>query len=479
MTTHRDSNDSAFQTHIDGLTHSSISTKLTVIETLNAQLVVEQTALEAQRSQLHKHKQKVLELTDGLKQVQTGEEYTVEGGGGSVLPAEIVVYVNAGAAASGADGTIEKPYPDLEDAMDAKIAPGSTADVVFDIAGGVYTVSKSILQNQSQNVSFQGRGVNKSIIQAGATFEAGKNNNIFAINSYGDLSFRNLTFRNCKYALVPNNCQRFTLENCQFLRCGSSGAVTNHNNTLSQNDQNDRWTDQSLHALSNGGAVRVDGAAEFVQIRNNYVQHCLRGLRVSGGIRGGLIESNFVRDISESGIYLNAGCTDFTIQDNTILNANNNGILTVENRYVQIKNNTIKECWNTGIMCWSTSEVTITNNNIRDCGYALFNGIGVLGDNFASGITLDGNSNIANDAEFQSRIFGNSIIQMHNARSPSEKIAIRLSNDNYNPGNKNYIQNNFSSEGDKHLHIDPGASMPSVIQSVTFTSANKIPATTR
>jgi hypothetical protein len=62
---------------------------------------------------------------------------------------------------------------------------------------------------------------------------------------------------------------------------------------------------------------------------------------------------------------------------------------------------------------------------------------------------------------------------MHDGRA-NEKIAIRLSNDNYNPGNKNYIQNNFSSEGDKHLHIDPGASMPSVIQSVTFTSANKI-----
>ena len=102
MTSHRDSNDSAFQTHIDGLSHSSITTKLSVIEALNAELVVEQTALEVQRSQLHKHKQLVLELTDGLKQVQTGEEYTVEGGGGSALPAGIVCYVNASAPAAGA-----------------------------------------------------------------------------------------------------------------------------------------------------------------------------------------------------------------------------------------------------------------------------------------------------------------------------------------------------------------------------------------
>ena len=62
MTTFRDNNDSEFQTYIDGLSHSSISSKLGVIETLETQLQTEQTAIEAQRAQLHKHKQLVANL---------------------------------------------------------------------------------------------------------------------------------------------------------------------------------------------------------------------------------------------------------------------------------------------------------------------------------------------------------------------------------------------------------------------------------
>ena len=67
MTTFRDDDDTEFQTYIDGLSHSSISTKLGVIETLQTQLQTEQTALEAQRAQLHKHKQKIADLTADLK----------------------------------------------------------------------------------------------------------------------------------------------------------------------------------------------------------------------------------------------------------------------------------------------------------------------------------------------------------------------------------------------------------------------------
>ena len=77
MTSFKDDDDSTFQAHIDGLTHSSISTKLGVIETLETQLQSEQTAVEAQRAQLH-----IADLTSDLKSIQSGEEYTVSGGGG-------------------------------------------------------------------------------------------------------------------------------------------------------------------------------------------------------------------------------------------------------------------------------------------------------------------------------------------------------------------------------------------------------------
>ena len=94
MTSYRDSTASQFQTHIDSLVHSSITSKLSVIDDLNDELVVEQTALEAQRNQLHRHKQLVAELTTDLKGIQAGEEYTTAVGSG-ILPPGKVVYVDA------------------------------------------------------------------------------------------------------------------------------------------------------------------------------------------------------------------------------------------------------------------------------------------------------------------------------------------------------------------------------------------------
>ena len=59
MTSHRTATDSEFQSTIDALQHSSISTKLAQIEIINGQLNAEQGTVESERSQLHKHKQKV------------------------------------------------------------------------------------------------------------------------------------------------------------------------------------------------------------------------------------------------------------------------------------------------------------------------------------------------------------------------------------------------------------------------------------
>ena len=76
MTSHKDDDDSTFQATIDGLSHTSIPTKLSVIESLDADLLAESTALETQRSQLHKHKQKIAGLVSDLQSIQSGVEYT-------------------------------------------------------------------------------------------------------------------------------------------------------------------------------------------------------------------------------------------------------------------------------------------------------------------------------------------------------------------------------------------------------------------
>ena len=113
MTSHRDSNDTQFQATIDALSHSSISTKLATIQSLNTQLVTEQTALDVQRANLHRHKQKIANISTDLATIQHGEEYTVSAGGGSVPDAR-TVYVNKDYTGSVKDGKISTPYDDLE-----------------------------------------------------------------------------------------------------------------------------------------------------------------------------------------------------------------------------------------------------------------------------------------------------------------------------------------------------------------------------
>ena len=149
MTTFRDDNDSAFQTHIDGLSHTSISTKLSVIQTLEAQLEVEQTALETQRAQLHKHKQKIADLTTDLQTITSGQEYTVSGnGGGSSDPTApgLRIFVDASYSAGSNDGSAEKPYASLAAAIDAKCAVDDPLERIFEISAGTYTVSKTIVR---------------------------------------------------------------------------------------------------------------------------------------------------------------------------------------------------------------------------------------------------------------------------------------------------------------------------------------------
>ena len=105
MTSHRDDSDTTFQQTIDGLQHTSITTKLSVIDDLNDELLVEQAALEVQRGQLYKHQQKISELTTDLQSIQAGEEYTVGGSGGVIpLPPAKVIYVKVAYSGGGDDG---------------------------------------------------------------------------------------------------------------------------------------------------------------------------------------------------------------------------------------------------------------------------------------------------------------------------------------------------------------------------------------
>ncbi len=447
MTSHRQISDAAFDTHLAGLSSTSLDDKINSYTTTKTDLATERTLIQAQRNQIQKHFTKVVGTLDDLSALQSFQQ-TLS------LPASKKIYVQADAAAGG-DGTVATPYASIQVAIDAKIATGQTADVIFMIAAGTYTCARTITQTFAQGVSFIGEGIGKTIIEGAVNFATGMNSDILRLTGYGPLTFEGITFRNCRYALRPS-CGRLTIEDCKFIRCASSGDLDQHDNTLSKADQALRFTDASLQKASNGGSIRCDTATGPVRITRNIVKHCLRGIRVTNAIAGGVIADNFVRDTLESGIYLSIGCSDVVVQSNKILNPANNGILVIGTRFCKVLHNSICESWNTGIQSWFSSELTIQGNAIRDCAFSTFNGIGNDGDSWASGICLDGVTNIPADCEFQSKITGNSIIQLHDGRA-GQKIALRIKNTPFPYGDINLVGGNRVGTVDTAVLIDAGA----------------------
>lgn len=161
MTSHRQSSDSQFDTYLSSLADDTLANKKTAWTSLKSDLGGENTELFGHQNQISKHRKKV---NDMLEDLETLEAFQ--------LAASKVVYVNASAPSSGADGSIAKPYSDLQVAIDAKCAVGDAADRIFDIASGVYTCSRTIVKSAGvkQNVTFRGSGRGKTIIQASASY---------------------------------------------------------------------------------------------------------------------------------------------------------------------------------------------------------------------------------------------------------------------------------------------------------------------
>ena len=460
MTSHRDSTDTQFQAAIDGLSHTSIPTKLAVIESLDADLLAESTALETQRNQLHKHKQKIAGLVSDLQSISSGVEYTVDegGGGGSTdpLPPAKVVYVSVTYNGGGDDGSREKPYTSLAAAIVAKCGVSDGVDRIFDIASGIYTVTQTITKdvNVRQNVTFRGRGPSSTFIQAGTSFEVGKASDCFKLTNFGSLKFEDLTIRHCKYG-IRVSCDDFTLRRCAFHQCGCDDTSSNFDFSLTQSQQVTVYA-----AATDGGALRVDSADGFVRVEDNYVDSCNRGLRIGDSVKGGSVKRNHVQKTLQAGIYLSAssytgssGCHNFHVSDNQVINACNNSILIIGGRNNTVSSNVAKGGWNSAIMGWHCAEFTVSDNLIEKTNFSIFNGQGVLSDSWGAGIVLDGDDNIFASATYQVRITGNVITQPSIGRAAAI-YAIRILNDEFDDGNVVFCQDNVSSGAAVHVKVD-------------------------
>lgn len=485
MTSHKDDNDGTFQATIDALSHTSIPTKLAVIESLDADLLAESTALETQRAQLHKHKQKIAGLVSDLQSIQSGVEYTIEGGGGgssTPLPSDKVIYVNSAYSGGSDSGSREHPYASLAAAITAKCGVADPDERIFDVAAGTYTVSKTIVKdnNVKQRVTFRGRGQGITVLQAAATFVLGKNLDCLKLENFGALRFEGITIQNCRYGIRSISCDELDVIGCKFLKCGVPAVIGNHNGSLSQPDQVTAYTT----TMTSGGALRVESALGLVRILDNVVEYCFRGLRVSDSVKGGLIRGNFVSQTAESGIYLSSstydganGCQNFVVSENHMNQCANNSILQIGGRNNTVSGNLCRNGFNSGVQCWSVCETNVVGNKIEKCNMGEWNGLGVLADSWAGGVSVDGSDNIPDYSTYQVKIFDNQITECAIGRA-AQNYAIRIKNEPFvfPATDKCYVGGNQSSDADVHFQNDESCTiidMNSRTQPGVFSGAEK------
>ena len=126
----------------------------------------------------------------------------------------------------------------------------------------------------------------------------------------------------------------------------------------------------------------------------------------------------------ESGIYLAAGtytgasgCNHFKVSGNTVRQCFNNGILVIGGKHNSVVANTVSECANAGIMLWHPLDATVQGNVIKKCNQLQHNGIGNLGDAWAS-IHVEGATAIGSGHCIAS-VHGNTMVQCGQGRAAS------------------------------------------------------------
>ena len=375
------------------------------------------------------------------------------------------------------NGSRAAPYKTLNSAMTAKCADGETDDLIFTLAPGTYTENIMIKKlAKEQKIHIRGEG--EVILQTGTSWNdliskrtAAKNvlQAITALQSvYGDgtddtatelltvydvvdkelavlfltgfngVTVENLTFRYTTWGMwlgypdianatnkaafstragvyldklaVGGSCGVVKVLNCCFKNCGSSGNADLHNGTLSA-------TNQAIYFAAhctNGGPFNIVGGQD-VEIKNNYIYECVRGIRVDN-VNGGYIMNNRVERILDNALYCAAhqphgtatyagvitlvgelyqilpqlvntseyfGCRNIHFQNNVVNYAGANGILLIGGGHNTFFGNVIRNCWASAIHVTTSFNNNFQNNNVFNCNWNDNNGTGSAADNVA------------------------------------------------------------------------------------------------
>jgi hypothetical protein len=317
------------------------------------------------------------------------------------------------------NGSSTKPYTSLGSAMTAKLVDTQIQTFIFQLSEGIYTESISkTMSSRTHNVVIQGAGMNRTIIQSGQDFAAGKDTSCIYMRKFKHVEIRDLTIQFALYGFYPREVDSAVMHNCHVTNCGSDGTVENHDFSKTQAEQLLVWQSNST---SNGGCCRIR-ECDQVHVDSCIVDYNLRGLRLQNcGSANNVsqISNNKIYRNLESGIYLAAtnynntdGCQNIMVCNNKIFECYNNGLLCIGGQNNQFMSNVIRRSASAGFQSWHSVNTSVINNYFYDCCVLQHTGIGSNGDVRACiCFEVNANSNTQSGYDHMGVIQGNSMIK--------------------------------------------------------------------
>ena len=329
------------------------------------------------------------------------------------------LFVSSSYTGGNSDGSVMKPYVDIQTAVDN----ANDGDSI--LIDGTFIVTQEITLPDDKSLYFF--GTENTVVKYSSFVNT--NGKVFNQGNTGcvkEYFFYNIEIANSgDYGVYIRSAREVRFNDCKFYNNAWSGSglstvLADDGSTLGYDStQADLQAFFAGSETSDGGAMRVRDTT-IVNVVDCEVYNNLRGLRIQDcGVGGfGFISRNQCYNNIDSGIYLasgaydaTGGCENFTIYNNASKYNANNGILVVGGINNVISLNIIEGNWNAGIMGWHVSNTRFRDLDLTNNNRSAYNGIGNTGDAHSS-ITIGGNT----------------------ARAGREYIADILSTEVYNTG---------------------------------------------
>ena len=315
------------------------------------------------------------------------------------------------------------PYRTLTAAIAAKLTNVATQYTVFKLLPGNYVGAISV-DKDTANQSFEivGSGRDNTFIRSGATFSAGRDENVLYFRDFLDITIRHVSIQNGKYGFYPRNCRNIKVIDCEFKWLGSEGVEIYHDQSQTMASQAAYWAGNQT---SNGGTCRIR-SCEDVLIDGCRTSYSLRGVRIQDCLSG-LVTNTRGYKLLESFIYLASGsydgnpangCSNFVVSNCSCDTIFHSGVLCIGGHSNSFINVSCTNCASSPFNTWHANDVRIISCSAHNCLTKTYIGIGVLGDNYGQ-VYKAGATNVTNTDGYELTVLNCTFTQCGTGRSAS------------------------------------------------------------